>query len=150
MNVPQNFLPAMMITLFAGLATSIGGAIAFVVKKNSLKALSVGLGFSAGVMIFLSFTDMLPEADKLLAANFGELHKWLTFLGFVIGLIILAIISTKPHFSAIFIIPSQKAIIPISENATLTDNSAPESIAFTTSDNLPLIAPATIETTIKK
>lgn len=92
MNVPQNFLPAMMITLFAGLATSIGGAVAFVVKKNSLKALSVGLGFSAGVMIFLSFTDMLPEADKLLAANFGELHKWLTFLGFVIGLIIAILI----------------------------------------------------------
>ena len=69
---------------------------------------------------------------------------------FVIGLIILAIIVTSPLFSAIFIIPSQNAIIPISENATLTDKSAPAKIAFTTSDNLPFNAPAIIEITIKK
>lgn len=92
MNLPHNFLAAMLITLFAGLATAIGGGIAFVVKKNSLKALSVGLGFSAGVMIFLSFTDMLPEADKLLAVNFPCSHEWITYAGFVIGLIIAILI----------------------------------------------------------
>lgn len=92
MNLPQNFVPAMLITLFAGLATTIGGAIAFVMKKGDLKVLSVGLGFSAGVMIFLSFTDMLPEADKLLAANFPYSHEWITFLGFVIGLVIAILI----------------------------------------------------------
>ena len=92
MNIPQNFAPAMIITLFAGLATAIGGAIAFVVKKNNLKALSVGLGFSAGVMIFVSFTDMLPEASKLLALNFPQKHEWLTYIGFVIGLIVAILI----------------------------------------------------------
>ncbi len=92
MNLPQNFLPAMLITLFAGLATAIGGGIAFVVKRNSLKALSVGLGFSAGVMIFLSFTDMLPEADKLLSVNFPYSHNWITYAGFVIGLVIAILI----------------------------------------------------------
>lgn len=88
MNLPQNFIPAMLITLFAGLATTIGGGIAFVVKKNSLKALSVGLGFSAGVMIFLSFTEMLPEADKLLLTHFPNNHQWITLAGFLIGLVI--------------------------------------------------------------
>ena len=88
MQIPQNFIPAMMITLFAGLATTIGGGIAFILKKNDLKALSVGLGFSAGVMIFLSFTDMLPEADKLLSTNFPNNHEWLTYLGFIIGLVL--------------------------------------------------------------
>ena len=68
----------------------------------------------------------------------------------VIGLIIFAIIFTSPHCSAIFIIPSQKAIIPIRENATFTDNSAPVKIEFTTSESFPLRAPAIIETTIKK
>lgn len=92
MNLPQNFIPAMLITLFAGLATMIGGGIAFVVKKTSLKALSVGLGFSAGVMIFLSFTEMLPEADKLLVANFPHKHDWLTLAGFLVGLVIAILI----------------------------------------------------------
>ena len=88
MQIPQNFIPAMLITLFAGLATTIGGGIAFILKKNDLKALSVGLGFSAGVMIFLSFTDMLPEADKLLSINFPNNHDWLTYFGFIIGLVL--------------------------------------------------------------
>ena len=92
MNLPQNFIPAMLITLFAGLSTAIGGGIAFVVKKDNLKALSVGLGFSAGVMIFVSFIDMLPEADKLLALNFPHNHDWITYGGFIIGLIVAILI----------------------------------------------------------
>ena len=82
----------MLITLFAGLSTAIGGGIAFIVKKDNLKALSVGLGFSAGVMIFVSFMDMLPEADKLLLANFPHNHQWLTFAGFIIGLVVAVLI----------------------------------------------------------
>ncbi len=92
MNIPQNFVPAMLITLFAGLSTAIGGGIAFVVKKDNLKALSVGLGFSAGVMVFVSFMDMLPEADKLLSMNFPHNHDWLTFAGFIIGIIVAILI----------------------------------------------------------
>ncbi len=92
MNLPQNFIPAMLITLFAGLATTIGGGIAFIVKKNSLKALSVGMGFSAGVMIFLSFTEMLPEANKLLYAHFPNNHEWITLIGFLTGLVIAILI----------------------------------------------------------
>lgn len=92
MQIPQNFIPAMLISLFAGLATTIGGAIAFIVKKTDLKALSVGLGFSAGVMIFVSFMDMLPGADKLLAVNFPNNHNWITYAGFVIGLLVAILI----------------------------------------------------------
>lgn len=68
----------------------------------------------------------------------------------VTGLISFAIKSIIPHFCAIFIIPSQNAIIPIKENATLTESSAPDRTALTTSCNLPFIAPAIIETTIKR
>lgn len=92
MNLPQNFIPAMLITLLAGLATTIGGGVAFIIKKNSLKALSVGMGFSAGVMIFLSFTDMIPEADKLLTANFPHNHSWITLGGFITGLLLAILI----------------------------------------------------------
>ena len=92
MIIPNNFAPAMLITLFAGLSTAIGGGIAFIVKKDNLKALSVGLGFSAGVMVFVSFMDMLPEAGKLLAQHFPNTHEWLTLAGFVAGLIVAILI----------------------------------------------------------
>lgn len=92
MNLPQNFLPAMLISLFAGLATTIGGAVAFIVKKNSLRALSVGMGFSAGVMIFLSFTEMLPEANELLAVHFPNDYKWISLVGFLVGLLLAILI----------------------------------------------------------
>lgn len=75
----------MTMTLLAGLTTAIGAGIAFVVKKDNLKALSVGLGFSAGVMIFLSFTDIIPEAGKMLSVNFPHIHEWLVLLGFILG-----------------------------------------------------------------
>lgn len=92
MNLPQNFVPAMLMTLFAGLTTAIGGAIAFMVKKDNLKALSVGLGFSAGVMIFLSFTDIIPEAGEMLSVNFPNTHEWLVFFGFIAGIVVAILI----------------------------------------------------------
>ena len=85
MELPQNFGIAMTMTLLAGLTTAVGAGIAFVVKKDNLKALSVGLGFSAGVMIFLSFTDIIPEAGAMLSAHFPQIHEWLVMLGFVLG-----------------------------------------------------------------
>jgi ZIP family zinc transporter len=91
MTLPENFLTALIITLLAGLATAIGGAVAFVIKPGNMKALSVGLGFSAGVMIFLSFSEILPEAKTMLAAHFGS-AEWLVMGGFVAGLVIAALI----------------------------------------------------------
>ncbi len=92
MTLPENFGIAMIMTLLAGLATAIGAGIAFVVKRDNLKALSIGLGFSAGVMIFLSFTDIIPEAGEMLAVNFPNMHEWLVFGGFILGIIIAMLI----------------------------------------------------------
>ena len=92
MNLPQNFGIAMLMTLFAGLTTAVGGGIAFMVKKDNLKALSIGLGFSAGVMIFLSFTNILPEAGHLLAVNYPNKYQWMLYCGFIAGLVIAILI----------------------------------------------------------
>lgn len=84
----SNFLLAFSLTLLAGLATTIGGAIAFVTKKDNLKALSIGLGFSAGVMIFISFVDIIPGAENMLKTNFSHCYQWLVFGGFILGIVI--------------------------------------------------------------
>ena len=88
MIIPNNFAIAFSLTMLAGLTTAIGGIVAFVTKKDNLKTLSLGLGFSAGVMIFISFMDILPGAKDLLKINFPHSFEWLVFAGFIGGLII--------------------------------------------------------------
>ena len=92
MNLPDNYLIALLLTFFAGLATSIGGVVAFMVKKNNLKALSVGLGFSAGVMILLSFKEIIPEASAMLKINFPNSYEWIVYSSFIAGIIIALLI----------------------------------------------------------
>ena len=75
--MPHNYAIALLITFLAGLATAIGSVFAFVLKKDNLKALSVGLGFSAGVMIFLSFTDIIPSAQEMLKTAFPNNSQWI-------------------------------------------------------------------------
>lgn len=88
----ENIGTAFLLTFLAGLATAIGGGIAFVVKPDNLKALSIGLGFSAGVMIFLSLTEIIPSAAETLAQYFPHSHDWLVYASFIIGIIIALLI----------------------------------------------------------
>ena len=86
-NLNNTFLP-ILLSFLAGLATVIGGCITFIVKKDNIKMLSLGLGFSAGVMIFLSFTEIRTGAEELLQNFFPEHYLWYTFVGFIIGVLI--------------------------------------------------------------
>ncbi len=66
-----NILLAFSFTLIAGLATGIGSIIALVVKRDNTKFLSISLGFSAGVMIYVSLMEILPKASDTLAIEYG-------------------------------------------------------------------------------
>lgn len=88
MNLHNNFGLAFSLTMLAGLTTAVGGAIAFITKKDNLKALSVGLGFSAGVMIFISLVDIIPSSENLLKTNYPHMYQWMVFGGFVLGLLV--------------------------------------------------------------
>lgn len=90
--MPHNYAIALLITFLAGLATAIGSVFAFVLKKDNLKALSVGLGFSAGVMIFLSFTDIIPSAQEMLKTAFPNNSQWIVYLGFIVGVVVAILI----------------------------------------------------------
>ncbi|EAL0375204.1 zinc transporter ZupT [Campylobacter jejuni] len=70
---------AMLLTLFAGFSTAIGSIIAFFSRKDDLRVLSLGLGFSAGVMIYISFMKILPTALKDFK-NYYNSH-WAELLG---------------------------------------------------------------------
>jgi len=84
---------AFLLTLFAGLSTGIGSALAFFTKKTNTKFLSMSLGFSAGVMIYVSFVEILSKANSSLAAYLGEARGgWITMASFFGGILLIAII----------------------------------------------------------
>lgn len=89
----QTVLLAFGLTLFAGLSTGIGSAIAFFTKTTNTKFLSVSLGFSAGVMIYVSFMEILPKSIDIMAGDAGlKTGHFLAIVGFFTGMIVIAII----------------------------------------------------------
>ena len=84
---------AFILTFIAGMATSIGGLIAFFAKRTKTTFLAFSLGFSAGVMIYISFTELLSSAKGILSADYGaRISSWLTLAFFVAGFLITALI----------------------------------------------------------
>lgn len=80
-------------TLFAGLATGIGSCLAFFAKRTNTKFLSVALGFSAGVMVYVSFVEIFFKAKDALVAELGEkAGSWATAAGFFGGILAIALI----------------------------------------------------------
>jgi len=67
----QNVLVALLLTLGAGLATGIGSTIAFLAKHTNKRLLSFSLGLSGGVMVYVSFVELLRQADTALTAEWG-------------------------------------------------------------------------------
>ena len=53
---------AFLLTVLAGLSTGIGSTIAFFIRQPKYSYLSFLLGLSAGVMVYISFTELLGTA----------------------------------------------------------------------------------------
>jgi len=85
MNVMQNVGMALILSLLAGLSTGIGSAIAYFIKRPKLTYLSFLLGLSAGVMIYISFMELLPKALNAVGQIRG-LAAFFAGIGFI-GLI---------------------------------------------------------------
>jgi ZIP family zinc transporter len=84
---------AFMLTLFAGLSTGIGSALAFFTKSTNTRFLSVSLGFSAGVMIYVSMVEIFVKSkDALIAVYDEKLGTIYTVLAFFGGIAFIAII----------------------------------------------------------
>ncbi|NLY53411.1 MAG: zinc transporter ZupT [Firmicutes bacterium] len=95
---------AFLLTLFAGLSTGVGGIVALLSKKANTRFLSGALGFSAGVMIYVSFVEILPKGQEALVASQGAVAgPWIATAAFFGGILTIAAIdylipeSTNPH-----------------------------------------------------
>lgn len=89
----SNFILALTLTIIAGLSTGLGGAIIIFTKKLSNRFLAASLGFSAGVMIFISLVEIFSEAQVSMVALYGEKMGYLyTLLAFFGGMGVIALI----------------------------------------------------------
>lgn len=89
----QSLIIPLLLTLGAGLATGIGSAIAFFAPRTNKRLLSFALGLSGGVMVYVSFVELLHDARLTLQAvsgeRMGDLYAVMAFFGgiLLIGLI---------------------------------------------------------------
>ena len=88
-----NVLFALGLTLFAGLSTGIGSLIGFMSKEFNPRFLTIALGFSAGVMIYVSMIEIFVKARDSLSVSFGDKMGYvLTVVSFFAGIAVIALI----------------------------------------------------------
>ena len=112
---------ALGLTVFAGLATGIGSVIAFTAKRTDYRFLSVVTGFSAGVMLYVSFVEIFFKGVEALTGRYGEtLGHWINAASFFGGMLLIGVIDN--------LIPSAEnphEIHPEEETQPLHNESAP-------------------------
>lgn len=100
----RDILFAFILTAVAGLSTGIGSAISLLAKKTNTNFLCASLGFSAGIMLYVSFMEMMPQAKIELETAFDEkLATLYLILSFFAGIGLINLIdfiipkSINPH-----------------------------------------------------
>jgi ZIP family zinc transporter len=85
----DNVLTAFVLTSLAGLSTGLGSLVVLLARKPSARLLSLGLGFSGGVMVFVSLAELLPLAQELLGKVHGpSAGNWLAYGCFFAGILL--------------------------------------------------------------
>jgi zinc transporter, ZIP family len=84
---------AFSLTLFAGMATGLGSAIAFFARRTDYRFLGVAMGFSAGVMLYVSFMEILVKAESATSETYGPaIGPWVTLASFLAGIGLIALV----------------------------------------------------------
>ncbi|MCX7908856.1 MAG: zinc transporter ZupT [Ignavibacteria bacterium] len=110
----NNLMLAFGLTFIAGISTGIGSLLAFLSKSFSPKYLSGSLGFSAGVMIYVSMVEMFAQAKNSLVELSGTFQGYLiTIVAFFGGIAMIALIDKLvPSFEN----PHEIGVIKTSED----------------------------------
>lgn len=82
MGIQENLLPGGVLSLLAGLSTGIRAVLALFVKRTDTRMLTFAQGASAGVMVYISFDELLPMAE-----HWG--HHHLSMYGVTTGILVM-------------------------------------------------------------
>ncbi len=114
------FLLPFLLTLVAGLCTGIGSFIAMVASKTNRKFLSFSLGLSAGVMIYVSFVELLHDAQIRIIEEMGSDRPGMIVAtgSFFLGIMLIGVIDRLvPDYEN----PHEMRGVEKMKSATLTD-----------------------------
>lgn len=125
------------LTVLAGMATGIGSVIAFSAKRTNYRFLSIATGFSAGVMLYVSFVEIFAKGLESLAPRYGDyLAHWINAASFFGGMLLIGLIDNlipaaeNPHetHSEAECMPlhNSSAPIPNFNNCTASASETPE------------------------
>lgn len=110
---------ALGLTLFAGMATGIGSVIAFMTKRTNYRFLSVTTGFSAGVMLYVSFVEIFFKGLDALVVRYGDYWgHWVNAASFFGGMLLIGLVdnlvpsSENPHET-----PSEEQTAPLHDRS---------------------------------
>lgn len=122
-----NVWMALGLTLFAGAATGIGSIIAFTASRTNFRFLSVATGFSAGVMLYVSFVEIFYKGVDALVQVYGDYWgHWLNVGSFFGGMLLIGLIDNfvpeaeNPHE----VHPEQETAL-LHEDKTVVPQQAP-------------------------
>lgn len=87
-GIQDQLLQGGLLSLMAGLSTGIGAALALFVKRTDTRLLTFALGASAGVMVYISFMELMPAASEMLITG----SKWITTVAFFGGMALACLI----------------------------------------------------------
>ncbi len=89
----ENVWLALALTFFAGMATGLGGIIAFFARRTNYRFLSVSTAFAAGVMLYISFVEILMKGAEALEGVYGAYWgNWINAACFFAGMALIGII----------------------------------------------------------
>ena len=89
----HDYALAFLLTLIAGMSTGIGSLIAFLSRHTDRRFLTISLGFSAGVMVYVSMVEIFSQAKEALAGALGLWGgSWAAALAFFGGIGLIALI----------------------------------------------------------
>ncbi|MBC8590248.1 zinc transporter ZupT [Wansuia hejianensis] len=94
----SNLILSLGLTLIVGLSMGLGSLLSFFIKGNNKRFLALSLSFSAGIMIYISFMEILPEGIELIEAHKGhETGHILALTSFFGGMILTALLEKLVH-----------------------------------------------------
>ena len=89
----NNIYLGFALATFAGLSTGIGSGLALFTRSFNKRFLAIALGLSAGIMIYVSFVELMQLSFESLMAIYGQnFGKLITVTGFVVGLLLMLLI----------------------------------------------------------
>lgn len=116
-------LVALGLTLFAGMATGIGSAIAFFAKRTNYRFLSISTGFSAGVMLYVSFVEIFYKGVGAFVEAYGEYWgHWANVLSFFGGILLIGLIDNLvPEAENPHTVRSENIMAPLHEHSIVVE-----------------------------